>query len=75
MVLGHNLLTRFWGNGYATEITKELVKHLFKVEKVKRIEAIVGDGNIASIKILEKSGFIQEGLLRNFAYIDNRYIN
>lgn len=75
MVLGYNLLTRFWENGYATEITKALVKHLFEVEKVERIEALVGNGNIASRKVLEKSGFIQEGLLRNFAYIDNRYIN
>ena len=74
-VLGYNLLHRFWANGYATEITKALVKHLFEVEKVERIEALVGDGNGASRKVLEKAGFIQEGLLRNFAYIDNRYIN
>jgi len=31
--------------------------------------------NVSSRKVLEKSGFIQEGLLRNFAYLDNRYIN
>ena len=75
VVLGYNLLPEFWGKGYATEITKALVKYSFKVEKVERIEALVGDGNVASRKVLENSGFIQEGLLRNFAYIDNRYIN
>lgn len=75
VVLGYNLLSGFWGNGYATEITKALVKHSFEVEKVERIEALVGDGNVASRKVLEKSGFKQEGLLRNFALIDNKYIN
>lgn len=75
VVLGYNLISRFWGKGYATEITKALVKHLFIVEKVERIEALAGEGNIASRKVLENSGFINEGLLRNFAYIDNSYIN
>ena len=74
-VLGYNLLSEFWENGYATEITKALVKHYFEVENFERVEALVGDGNIASRKVLEKSGFKQEGLLRNFALIDNKYIN
>jgi len=74
-VLGYNLLSEFWGNGYATEITKALVKHYFEVENVERVEALVGCGNVASRKVLEKSGFKQEGLLRNFALIDNKYIN
>lgn len=74
-VLGYNLLSEYWTNGYATEITKALVKHLFEVEKVERIEALVCDGNVASTKVLEKSGFIQEGLLRNFAYINKKYVN
>jgi ribosomal-protein-alanine N-acetyltransferase len=74
-VLGYNLIYKFWANGYATEITKALVKYLFEMEKVERIEALVGDGNGASRKVLEKSGFVQEGLMRNFAYINNKYIN
>ena len=74
-VVGYNLLYRYWGNGYATEVTKGIIKHLFEVEKVERIEALVCDGNVSSRKVLEKSGFIQEGLLRKFAYIDNKYIN
>jgi ribosomal-protein-alanine N-acetyltransferase len=74
-VVGYNLIFDFWANGYATEITKALVKHLFEMEKVERIEALVGDGNGASRKVLEKSGFVQEGLMRNFAYINNKFIN
>ncbi len=74
-VIGYNLLPRYWNNGYATEITKALVKYLFEEEKVERIEALAADENKASKKVLEKSGFIQEGLLRNFAYIESKYID
>lgn len=74
-VIGYNLLSKYWGNGYATEITIGLVKYLFKDANVQRIEALVMEGNRASRKVLEKSGFILEGLLRNFTYIDNKYFN
>ncbi|MBU3137642.1 GNAT family N-acetyltransferase [Clostridium gasigenes] len=60
---------------YTTEITKALIKYLFEIEKVERIEALVGSGNEASKRVLEKSGFIQEGLLRSFAYINNKFVN
>jgi ribosomal-protein-alanine N-acetyltransferase len=69
------LLKNYTENGYATEITKALVNHLFDVKKVERIEALVIDENTASRKVLEKSGFMEEGLLRNFAYIRNRLVN
>ncbi|MBB6713434.1 GNAT family N-acetyltransferase [Clostridium gasigenes] len=56
-------------------MTKALIKYLFEIEKVERIEALVGSGNEASKRVLEKSGFTQEGLLRNFAYINNKFVN
>ncbi|MBW9158555.1 GNAT family N-acetyltransferase [Clostridium tagluense] len=74
-VVGYNLLPEHWNKGYATEITKALVKYLFEDTKTERIEALALDSNTASRKVLEKSGFVLEGLLRNFAYINNRYFN
>jgi ribosomal-protein-alanine N-acetyltransferase len=74
-VVGYNLLPQYWKNGYATEITKALVKYLFEEEKVERVEALVGEGNVASRKVLEKSGFKIEGLLRHFAYINKEFVN
>lgn len=74
-VIGYNLIPKFWGRGYATEITAALVKCLFEQLNVERVEALVIEENIASRKVLEKSGFLAEGLLRNFAYIDNNYCN
>jgi ribosomal-protein-alanine N-acetyltransferase len=74
-VVGFNLLPEFWKRGYATEITIGLVKFLFEEMKVERIEALVVEENEASRKVLEKSGFIIEGLLRNFACIDQKFVN
>jgi ribosomal-protein-alanine N-acetyltransferase len=74
-VLGYNLLPEYWGNGYATEITKSLVKYSFEVIKMERVEALVADGNVSSRRVLEKSGFTLEGILRNYARIKNNYCN
>ena len=66
-VIGYNLLPCFWGKGYATEITKVLVAYAFDVLGVERVEALAQKHNVASCKVLEKSGFQLEGILRNFS--------
>jgi [ribosomal protein S5]-alanine N-acetyltransferase len=60
-VVGYNLLPQYWNQGYATEITKHLVKYTFESLGFERIEALALQTNTASCKVLEKSGF----LLRN----------
>lgn len=39
--VGYNLLPEYWNKGYATEVTKALVKFAFDSLKVERIEALV----------------------------------
>lgn len=73
--IGYNFLPEYWGFGYATEITRLILKKLFEEKNIQRIEALVVKGNVASEKVLEKNGFIKEGELRNFAYINNEYKN
>jgi ribosomal-protein-alanine N-acetyltransferase len=74
-VVGYNLLPNYWKNGYVTEITKALVKYLFIERGAERIEGLVLEENTASRKVLEKNGFCKEGILRNFALINNIYKN
>lgn len=74
-VIGYNLLPEYWHKGYATEITKAMVNHLFKNEGIERIEALVLESNKASRRVLEKAGFAAEGLLRHFTFINNEYHN
>lgn len=50
--------------GYGTEILKALVKFGFEDMNLNRIEAFVTPGNDASIILLKKVGFLQEGIVR-----------
>jgi ribosomal-protein-alanine N-acetyltransferase len=52
------------GNGYATEISKKLIESGFHDFQLHKVEAGVSTENIASIRVLEKSGMIREGLRR-----------
>lgn len=74
-VVGYNLLPQYWNQGYATEITKQVIKYAFDVLGVERIEALALQNNIASCKVLEKCGFILEGILRNFNRSEMGYRN
>ena len=74
-VIGYNLLPDYWGYGYATEITKALVAHAFETLNVERAEALAMHLNAASCKVLEKSGFTLEGILRHFTKIRNTYFD
>jgi [ribosomal protein S5]-alanine N-acetyltransferase len=53
-----------WGNGYAPEALRAVAQFLFTKRKLRRLEAIVHTDNPASAKVLEKIGFIKEGVLR-----------
>jgi len=54
----------YWGNGYATEVAKRLVKKGFDDFDLQKVEAGVATENIKSIRVLEKIGMTREGLRR-----------
>jgi len=54
----------YWGNGYATEIAKQLVKKGFDDFDLHKVEAGVATENLKSIRVLEKIGMTREGLRR-----------
>ena len=55
---------KYWGNGFATEVAKELIKFGFQKYGLHRIEAGVAIGNKASVRVLEKAGMTCEGIRR-----------
>ena len=57
--VGYALLKKHWGNGFASEITENLVVHAKKHFPEKKIIAIVNLGNDASKKVLIKQQFIK----------------
>lgn len=63
---GYALSPTQWGNGYGTEVCKYMMQVLKKTEGVHRIQTFVDVENIASSKVLLKSGLVEEALLKNF---------
>lgn len=59
--IGYGLLSEFWGKGYATEAVTAAVKWASQQPDVTAIEAETDDENIASQRVLEKTGFVPTG--------------
>lgn len=61
--VGYRLLPGYWGRGLATEATCALVDYGFRELHLSRIIGLVDAPNVASIRVLEKSGFAFEKLV------------
>ncbi|MCL2619774.1 MAG: GNAT family N-acetyltransferase [Defluviitaleaceae bacterium] len=58
--IGYNVKKDYWGNGYAIEMVYALIDFARKLG-IKAITASVAKENKASIRVVEKCGFIIEG--------------
>jgi GrpB-like predicted nucleotidyltransferase (UPF0157 family) len=56
--IAYRLHKKYWGKGYATELTKALIHWAFANLKINKIIAGASPENLASQKVLLKSGFI-----------------
>ncbi|MBN1926283.1 MAG: GNAT family N-acetyltransferase [Prolixibacteraceae bacterium] len=65
----------FWGRGYATEVSKALIKTGFERFNLHKVEAGVATANSASIRVLEKSGMTREGLRRKILPVRGEWID
>jgi len=62
--IGYCYGEKFWGNGYATEALKRVIKFLFEECEVEVVFADYMSNNPASGKVMEKAGMKYEGFLR-----------
>lgn len=62
--LGYTLMQEAWGKGYASEAIASVVDLGFSTLGFHRVEAITRPANTASMRVLEKNGFVREGQLR-----------
>ena len=58
--VGYHIAKAYTGNGYATEAVKAFLPIIMKKLNIKEILGICVFENIASIKVLEKTGFTKE---------------
>jgi RimJ/RimL family protein N-acetyltransferase/predicted metal-dependent hydrolase len=59
--LGFRLAQPYWGKGLGTEVASVWVRAAFDDFHIDRLTAIVHPENLASIRVLEKLGFLTEG--------------
>lgn len=66
--LGYYVGVEHWGKGIMTEALRLACKHVFDNTDIVRIYAEPFAENTASCRVLEKNGFVLEGILRKNAY-------
>ncbi len=73
--LGYCLAEPFWGKGIMTEAVKALSDYAFEEFGFHRIFAEPFITNMASVCVLERSGFVLEGVLRSNIFKDGRVLD
>ena len=63
----------FKRKGLMAEAVNAIIDYGFKKMNLNRIEALVGIGNVPSLRLIEKYNFIKEGVLRQHYYASGKY--
>ena len=64
--VGYVLARAMWGNGYATEALNAVISAGLALPQIDRVTGLCDVDNIASIRVMEKAGMVQEGVLRGY---------
>ncbi|WP_096187879.1 GNAT family N-acetyltransferase [Evansella halocellulosilytica] len=73
--IGFELSKDQWGKGIAVEAVEAIIRYGFERMNFNRIEALIEPPNLSSQKLVEKMGFIREGLLRNYEFTCGKFDN
>lgn len=73
--IGYWIGEPFWGKGFVTKALKQAVDHAFNEKDVKRLYTSVFEHNHGSKRVLEKAGFIFEGIGQKSVMKNNEYFD
>ena len=59
--IGYGIAESYEGHGYATEAVSAVTEWAARQEGIKCVEAEAEEDNLASLRVLEKSGFVPNG--------------
>lgn len=71
--LGYKLDKGEANNGYITEAVKKGIEIIFSEYKLHRIEACIMINNKSSLKVVQKLGFVNEGITSSYLKIDGKW--
>jgi RimJ/RimL family protein N-acetyltransferase len=73
--LGYWLGEEYWGRGIASAAIRRICEYGFSDLDLVRIFALPMGHNSASQRVLEKAGFVREGILRNACVKDGKILD
>ena len=73
--VGYWLAEEYWGQGIMTAAVQQICREAFDKFDIVRIYAEPFEHNTGSRRVLEKSGFACEGVMRNGAFKNGRVIS
>ena len=73
--IGYMLLPEYHRKGIILESINEIVNYGFKQMKLHSIEAIITPKNLASERVLQKTGFVKEAHLKENEYYEGRFLD
>ncbi len=62
--LGYWVAQEYWNRGIASEAVIQFTELVFATTAIQRIYAVVAAPNLASVQVLKKAGYTQEGVLK-----------
>jgi ribosomal-protein-alanine N-acetyltransferase len=71
--LGYHIGAEFARQGYMTEALALMLRHVFGKLKLHRVEANIQPGNVASLTLVQRAGFVKEGFSRRYLKIGGRW--
>jgi RimJ/RimL family protein N-acetyltransferase len=73
--VGYSLVAGARGKGYATEALRAVIDEAFLAAELDEVQACIVPDNAASRKVLDRTGFREERLLRSGAVIRGRHVD
>jgi ribosomal-protein-serine acetyltransferase len=73
--IGYWLGSQFQGRGIMTKACLALIEYAFEEYKLNRVQLRCATGNHRSRAVIERLGFMYEGLLHQAEYLYNRYVD
>ncbi|WLD92744.1 GNAT family N-acetyltransferase [Alkalihalobacillus sp. AL-G] len=71
--IGYELSPDYWGMGYMQEAARAILDYGYSELGMHRIGALISPQNKSSIRLVERLGFKNEGLLKDYAYSGGNY--
>jgi ribosomal-protein-alanine N-acetyltransferase len=71
--LGYYIGQTYLGKGYMLEALTLVKNYAFTTQGLHRLEANIQPDNIRSINLVKRSGFVYEGLSKNYLYLSGQW--